>query len=94
MSRHGTSAGKAAKKTIRRADTMARSRPEPGSWADRSRYGFALRHDWSLSTYCNRKRKGLGPRETQSLPGGRVSISEQAEREYDLKYSQPLDAAE
>jgi hypothetical protein len=68
-------------------------RPEPGSWADRSINGFCIRKNMSRSTYVNRRRAGLGPREIQALPGGKISISESAEIEYDARYSRQVAVA-
>jgi hypothetical protein len=65
-------------------------RPEPGSWADRSINGFCIRKNMSRSTYVKRRRAGLGPREVQSLPGGKISIPPDSETEYDEKYSKQV----
>jgi hypothetical protein len=68
-------------------DTGRMHRPEPGSWADRSINGFCIRHCFSRSTYVKRRNEGLGPIETQSKAGGKISISEQAERDHDARFA-------
>jgi hypothetical protein len=67
------------------------SRPTPGSWQDRSISGFCYRHGWSRSTYENNRRRKTGPKETRTIRGGRVTITEAAEREFDAKYSKPFE---
>jgi hypothetical protein len=62
-------------------------RPAPGSWEDRSIDGFCVRHNWSRQTYYNRRAASLGPEEIQPVPGGRVTITEAAERAYDEQHA-------
>jgi hypothetical protein len=62
-------------------------RPPPGSWEDRSIAGFCLRHNWSRSTFENNRKRKTGPRETRTIAGGRVTITEAAEVEFDEKFS-------
>jgi hypothetical protein len=69
-------------------------RPIPGSWEDRSIDGFCIRHNMSRASYYNRRRRGLAPVEVQPVPGGKISITEAAEREYDARYSRPAVAQE
>jgi hypothetical protein len=72
-------------------------RPAPGSWEDRSIEGFNIRHNQSRSTYLNRRKLGLGPREVQPMPGGKIVSTEESEREYDRRHSrgpEPLEREE
>jgi hypothetical protein len=82
MSQHSTGLAR-----HERAGARPRERPVPGSWEDRSIDGFCRRHNWSRSTYENNRRRQTGPRETRTIAGGRVSISESAEIEFNAKFT-------
>jgi hypothetical protein len=73
---------------VGRSQSRRPARPVPGSWEDRSIAGFCRRHGWSRSTFENNRDRGTGPRELRTLPRGRVTITEQSEREFDAKYTE------
>jgi hypothetical protein len=65
--------------TKRRA---AKPRPAPIARAGVSPAEFCERYGISRKTFERWRRLGLGPAEVQPIPGGRIFISEQAEKEW------------
>jgi hypothetical protein len=92
VSQYSTGLGRTERDNRRRVND--RYRPVPGSREDRSIDGFCIRHNMSRASYYNRRRRGLAPVEVQPVPGGKISITEAAERDYDAKYSRPAVARE
>jgi hypothetical protein len=93
VSQYSIGLGRTERDNRRRANDRM-YRPVPGSWEDRSIDGFCIRHNMSRASYYNRRRRGLAPVEVQPVPGGKIPITEAAEREYDAKYSRPAVARE
>jgi hypothetical protein len=63
-----------------------RHTPNP-SPRDPSIAGFCQRKGISRATYYNNRARGLGPAETQTVPGGRITITLESEAEWEQRHT-------
>jgi hypothetical protein len=80
-------------KSTRRHKAAAKRIPR-GPRLGKSPAQFCEAYGISRSTFEEWRRRGLGPAELQPIPGGRIIISEQAEREWLAKRIAPAAVAE
>jgi hypothetical protein len=74
--------------------TTVIKRDEPSvAGDDPSVAGFCSRKGISRATYYNLRKRGCGPREVQPVPGGRIVITPEAERDWEKRFSKPAAAA-